>query len=977
MLLKNVFMKKQMKASLTCNKRQFIINGFFLVGLIFVLHCNAISQTSFGRIVSFDFSNTNGMLTTKGSQFNNTTFVDTSTIVRSASLAAPKNNILNGNFIVNNYFASVGWVATSEAQAVSMNSYVQFNIQPKVGYEFRVDSILMRWRSSLTGVTHLFIRSSKDNYSATIASGMVVRGSAGILKLGLTSLIVSDSNLIFRIYAYGAEANQNFAFGETPINVSMPDIDVRGRMAISEPTAFIQSGNNADTICQGSAYWIKHIITHGTPPYKVYMHDGSGQQYRIDYLNEIDSTAIYPESSWLYTIDSVIDANGNKASVTSGSAMAQVKESNVLSALGNFSKTHSMSDGAIRTFTFDAQCGGWLKINDSVNGIGLGSVSSELQNASANFLNSTSRYFLPRKISIAANQPDNGMLTFYYTQSEFDMFNSQTNYHLKMPLNILDSLNYKSNILVARTTGSKETADLTLIAPQSVLWNSYKSCWEVRCNVNGPIMNGDYYITSNFTSSKMAGAISHNSIIPINGATSASVTFDWPDVLGVTQYRFRYRPVGQSTWSVSTVTGSSRLVNYLLFNTMYEVQVRVYEGPLLQGEYTPSYVFTTPLAPNKLPSCNKPITHVNVINSSTVEIQWNAVDFAQQYQIQIRPLNNLNWGGTSTNQTQIIFNSLTPNTTYEYKVRTQCEVGATEQSFSDFSTIDTFTTPNLLFCTAPLNLNNVTIGSSMAVLHWNNSNYATDYNVQLRIKNSGTWGGTSTSDSFFAFNGLLPATTYECRVRAVCLGGVTSTTSSDFTPVHEFTTMPIQLGACLPPSQIIASPTVNGFTLSWNAAPNASIYFIQYKPSAIPTWGGGSTTNTQYHITNLIPNTTYQYRIRTTCELGTTYTPLSLFSSIENVTTSCNRDVIPAHSDGVFPNPTTGDLNLTRIDQSSVIYHVVVMDMFGRMVKKSIVHLPPGTANWQYSLSGYIPGFYLMHVYADDGNKKVFKIQLL
>lgn len=968
-------MMKQKKAIQFSLPTLLFFKAITIFVLLFVCQSSSYAQTASGRIVAFDFSSTSGALTSRGSQSNNATYVDTSLITKSPSLSNASNSTVNGNFIINNYFVSSGWTGGSEAQAVALNSYFQFTITPKSGYEFRVDSIVLRWRSALTGVTNVFIRSSWNNYTTTIAKDTVTRNASGVLRLALIAPVTSDTAITIRIYAYGAAAGQSFGFGEKPISTVNPDIDVRGRMSTSVPSGVIQNGFGSTSICQGADVWVKHIFTGGTPPYTVYMKDGSGQLFQNTFQNQVDSILISPEMSWSYTIDSLKDVNGNKSISNTGSASVQVTPNSVMTGLGVFSKSYSMTDGAYRTFGDGAQCKSWVRISDSLDGVSLGTMNTSLQHVASSPFNSTSRFFLPRSISVNAAQAGHATLTMYYTQADFDLYNSQSSYQHKMPLDSNDNENNKLNIRVARSGGGIETPSLTMLEPSAVTWNSSRQHWEVSVSVSNTLLNGTYSITSAFNSTKMVGTISHTAVTPTLGSTNASVTIDWADVPGVTQYRFRFRPQGATNWTVSTITGSERTYNFLSFNATYEVQVRVYESPTQQGEYSQTYTFTTPVSAGKLPDCPMPTVTASVIDASTAQLNWSGVSYVQFYQVELRAKNTLTWGGTTTANNQVVLNGLTPNTTYEYRVRTQCIDGLTDQRFSTYTSIDTFKTPELLLCDTPNGLSFVYATANTATVMWESVNYAAMYTVQMRVKNTETWGGSSVADTSYTFTSLSPNTTYEYRLRANCSGSPTSNVNSAFSSIAEFTTTSLPLANCLPPTSINTTSSANSITISWDAAPNGATYFVQSKPAASAVWGGGSTANNQYTINNLTPNTAYQFRIRTTCTSGTTLSPTSQFSTIGNASTSALREWLLQSNDAVYPNPTSGEITITRNNTHANHYNVYLSDITGRMLDQTSLTLAEGVASWTYSLSAYPAGVYMLRVVDQSGQTLVHKIQ--
>ena len=320
--------------------------------------------------------------------------------------------------------------------------------------------------------------------------------------------------------------------------------------------------------------------------------------------------------------------------------------------------------------------------------------------------NSTARQYLPTSTTFA--------------QSQIDSFNN--------------AVNYQQDIVggVALTYPDMQPITLT--------WNGL--AWESATPVA---------ITTNFGTLLMAGPLSHSASATAGGLYP-SVLIDWADVPGVTQYRFRFRPLG-GNWNPSTITGSQRAMNTLAYNTTYEVQVRVYINSTTQGEYTQSYTFTTP-AFVPLPSCNAPSVSGN-ISGNTLALQWSAVSQATAYQVEVRQLGAMAWGGTVTPNTTFSM-PVVPNTSYEYRVRTNCSGASTTWS--------TFTIPDTLensLCEAPTNL--TTSGNTFI---WTANKYAQRTQIQHRLVGSTEWGGTTVLGNSWTNSQLVG--NHEWRVRSVC-----------------------------------------------------------------------------------------------------------------------------------------------------------------------------------------------------------------
>lgn len=307
-----------------------------------------------------------------------------------------------------------------------------------------------------------------------------------------------------------------------------------------------------------------------------------------------------------------------------------------------------------------------------------------------------------------------------FAQSQIDSFNSAVNYQVDIINGV--ALTYPD------------------LVPISLTWNG--TAWTSPTPVA---------ITNAFTTPLMVGAISHTATTTA-GALAPSIVVDWADVTGVTQYRFRIRHVG-GAYNTSTITGSQRTLATLQYATTYEVQVRVYINSTTQGEYTSTYTFTTPSFVT-LPTCNAPTTTASIVGNQLV-INWASVNLANSYQVEIRKLGALSWGGTTINGTSFSM-SIDTTKAYEYRVRTNC-IGAST-TWSAFSTTDTATKA---VCTPPTGLYNV--GNTF---YFTPNQYATTTHFEHRLVGTTTWGGTSTTGNSVTITNLFGQ--HEWRVRNRC-----------------------------------------------------------------------------------------------------------------------------------------------------------------------------------------------------------------
>ncbi len=103
------------------------------------------------------------------------------------------------------------------------------------------------------------------------------------------------------------------------------------------------------------------------------------------------------------------------------------------------------------------------------------------------------------------------------------------------------------------------------------------------------------------------------------------------------------------------------------------------------------------------------------ITTSNAKLHWDLVPGADIYQVYYRAIGAISWSKKKTSANYKILNGLTPNTIYEYKIRTDCGEG-----YTAFSPISTFTT-------LPLRINTVTDASVVVFPNPSDGNITLQY----------------------------------------------------------------------------------------------------------------------------------------------------------------------------------------------------------------------------------------------------------
>ncbi len=166
------------------------------------------------------------------------------------------------------------------------------------------------------------------------------------------------------------------------------------------------------------------------------------------------------------------------------------------------------------------------------------------------------------------------------------------------------------------------------------------------------------------------------------------VNVSWDPIPNAILYQIRYRRALTSSWSFLSTTSLSRSIQVLIQNKIYDFRIRAKCDGDVWSDLTPIDKFRTV-------QCKSP-TNLSTIqlNNNKVRLEWDHYNYADKYQIFFREAGSTdNWSKMVTYYQGMNFrvlNNLIPGKTYEYKVRSWCEV-----SYGPFSSVNTFTN-NLL-----------------------------------------------------------------------------------------------------------------------------------------------------------------------------------------------------------------------------------------------------------------------------------------
>lgn len=365
-------------------------------------------------------------------------------------------------------------------------------------------------------------------------------------------------------------------------------------------------------------------------------------------------------------------------------------------------------------------------------------------------------------------------------------------------------------------------------------------------NISGIVFSGtdsaNYTITqpNNLVSSIICD---QPAIVSIT-STGNSSQISWTSS-GAISYTFSYKELGTPSWITISTSDTSTSINGLKASTTYEYRLRLSCTPNVNSNWLTGQFSTN--SGCGLPSLNTPTS----ISGNLATVSWSSTADSG-FLLFLRPLGATVWGASYwSNTTTRQFTNLTPNTNYEYTVRSFCKNGdISENVLGQFITTAGCSATNI---NTPL-----TVTGSTVHLLWT-GNTDSVYQIALKPSTSPDWTMfVYTSNTNRVITGLLPNTNYSYAIRALCASG-----DQGAWAYGQVTTT----AGCGVPVLLAPSP-INGNSalINWTGSSD-SVFQINFKISTSPLWNATVySTSTSEWLTNLLPNTSYDYRIRSVCQ---------------------------------------------------------------------------------------------------------------
>jgi len=280
----------------------------------------------------------------------------------------------------------------------------------------------------------------------------------------------------------------------------------------------------------------------------------------------------------------------------------------------------------------------------------------------------------------------------------------------------------QNGVTVATVTfddGSSYTAHVMLCdnVSTSLVWiegNYDDECHFTLTDPAGTVLYSSSTITSGtlFTFTTDCNATPPACDAPTN-VTTANVTYNAADVNWTaggneTAWNIQYKTASAASWSNSiSVTAPTYHLSGLTAETQYQVRVQAVCSTTETSDWTTAS-FTTPAAP--VNPCNAP-TNLQVTNntqtsgsSASAVMTWTAGGSETTWKVGYKLATASQWQEATVQQTTYVLEGLTPESTYDVRVKAVCAA----DNESDFITSS--------FTTLPVGIDNITLASNISLM---------------------------------------------------------------------------------------------------------------------------------------------------------------------------------------------------------------------------------------------------------------------
>lgn len=324
----------------------------------------------------------------------------------------------------------------------------------------------------------------------------------------------------------------------------------------------------------------------------------------------------------------------------------------------------------------------------------------------------------------------------------------------------------------------------------------------------------------------------------------------WGDIAGQvnTGFQIEYHLLNDPEWKLVDEIPADSLNGYigdLEGGLVYEARVRALCAPEMVSDWSAAIEFNTScIIPNAVWVADQ--------DEKSARIEWAALSYATTYELKYRSVGSNKWLSVSTTEAFVVLSGLTPNTTYEYKLRVLCTA-----EWGGFTPVYEFTTDRLCEGNTITGQTVSDITYHSANLDWQDSagNDTDQYSIRYRAVGEAIWQVAFIQATESGLDFLESNTWYQYNISKHCVD-----VWSDWSPTGSFLT------DCAPPASIWADHiTPNNAVL--NCTPDIGIrYEFAYRQRFTETWLVKGMESAERSLSGLLDDTEYEFRVRVKCD---------------------------------------------------------------------------------------------------------------
>ncbi|MGK0387925.1 MAG: hypothetical protein ACI94Y_000652 [Maribacter sp.] len=161
-------------------------------------------------------------------------------------------------------------------------------------------------------------------------------------------------------------------------------------------------------------------------------------------------------------------------------------------------------------------------------------------------------------------------------------------------------------------------------------------------------------------------AMPNNQMVEMTTATTA--LFTWDAVPNASLYQVKYRLKGTTSWLTAGTTNPQRTISNLTAKKYYQYKVRAECSAGDWSDFTSVELFYTS-------ACDEPTGVASIyLDNARMRIRWDNNPNEIKAKVRYREVGTATWytQNSTPGQNYIYINGLTPNATYQYRVRSNC-----------------------------------------------------------------------------------------------------------------------------------------------------------------------------------------------------------------------------------------------------------------------------------------------------------------